>query len=156
MRKNIFDAAAQNEIFRMIDSLKKDAQAQWGKMNAHEMLVHCADALRVSQGKREAKRRDNILLRTIVKWMILNRVAGFPKGRTQTFPEIAQDKGGTPPEVFERDKEELKNQLREMLKRGEKGKYERHPMFGRMSGTDWGKLTYIHLRYHLEQFGIQQ
>jgi len=27
-----------------------------------------------------------------------------------------------------------------------------HPMFGRMSLTEWGKLLQIHLDYHLKQF----
>ena len=27
-----------------------------------------------------------------------------------------------------------------------------HPMFGRMSPTEWGKLLQIHLDYHLKQF----
>lgn len=28
-----------------------------------------------------------------------------------------------------------------------------HPVFGRLTGTEWGRLCWMHLDYHLRQFG---
>ena len=29
-----------------------------------------------------------------------------------------------------------------------------HPIFGRVSGQEWGLLCWMHLDYHLRQFGV--
>jgi hypothetical protein len=29
-----------------------------------------------------------------------------------------------------------------------------HPMFGELNQKQWGKLIYIHLNHHLNQFGV--
>jgi hypothetical protein len=31
---------------------------------------------------------------------------------------------------------------------------ETHPFFGKLSGKEWGELTYKHIDHHLQQFGV--
>jgi Protein of unknown function (DUF1569) len=77
-----------------------------------------------------------------------------PKGKVKTFPEIAQDKGGTPPEDFQRDRERLFQLLDQMVKKGPSAQYPQHPMFGNMTGAQWAKLTVNHFEHHLQQFQV--
>ena len=33
-------------------------------------------------------------------------------------------------------------------------KWGAHPVFGRLSGREWGRICWMHLDYHLRQFGV--
>ncbi len=34
------------------------------------------------------------------------------------------------------------------------GDWPKHPLFGPLSGEEWGALSWKHLDYHLRQFGV--
>ena len=154
MKPTLLDPARLKSLRTRFGKVTPDTPALWGQMNAHQMVMHCADALRYTLGERPAKMRQTFLSRTLVKWLVVGNILKAPKGKVKTFPEIAQDKGGTPPVEFQRDREQLLQLMEEFVKRGAAAQYPQHPMFGKMTGRQWGKLTATHFDHHLQQFGV--
>lgn len=68
-----------------------------------------------------------------------------------TRPEMEQGVGGTPPEEFERDRKKLIAVMERFVR--ESSGLD-HPIFGKMSGSDWMRWGYLHCDHHLRQFGV--
>ena len=54
--RNLFEAAAVDELISRIDSLQPAAQRQWGKMDVAQMLAHCSAALDLASGRLNPQR----------------------------------------------------------------------------------------------------
>jgi hypothetical protein len=76
-----------------------------------------------------------------------------PKGKVETYKEIKQGVGGTPPTNFENDRKILLNNLEKYINKEVKGESVVHPNFGKLTYNQWGRLIYLHLNHHLKQFG---
>ena len=48
--KSLFDAATLEEATARIARLRPDSERQWGKMNAAQMLAHCAATMEMAVG----------------------------------------------------------------------------------------------------------
>lgn len=150
MSKNAFNPTEANEILERIQKLTSNSVRQFGTMSVQGMVCHLADQLRVGFGEKTAKDRSSFLMRTLAKWLILKNVLKMPKGKTKTYPELAQEKGGTPPTDFEKDKQTLIRLFQKFLQTED---FTPHPIFGKLNKAEMGELTYIHFDHHLEQFG---
>src|SRR3954471_3397313 len=53
--QTLFDAADREAILRRLSALLPASRRQWGKMNAGQMLAHCAAALEGACGNRVKK-----------------------------------------------------------------------------------------------------
>lgn len=146
--KNILKKTVELDLLKRIDSITLDSPRQWGKMTVHQMICHCTDQIRSAIGEKPAKNRGNFFHKTFLKWLVLY-VIKSPKGKVPTVSEFNQEKGGTPPTVFLKDKTELKAVIQQFLNAST---FFPHPMFGQMSKKEWGRLIFLHLDHHLEQF----
>jgi hypothetical protein len=54
--KNLYNQSDVSGILERIHKLTPDAQRQWGKMNASQMLAHCNAALETAMGRNFPKR----------------------------------------------------------------------------------------------------
>ncbi len=151
--KNIKSNSIKNEICRRIDKLQRNSPANWGKMNAGEMLCHCADQLRLANGTKQSKFIGNFMMTTFLKWLILTFVK-TPKGKVQTVRELKQGKSGTPPTDFESDKKPLIDLIKNFDESFKTNKIVIHPAFGKMTHWQYGRLAFLHLDHHLRQFGV--
>ena len=119
-------------------------------MNAHQMICHLADAFRGATGVKNLRPRALGVERP-VKWLALYVPAPWPRG----YPaprEINQLAGaGTPPAVFDQDREALLALMENFTQAAIHGR--RHPLWGRMSEWEWGRWGYLHTDHHLRQFG---
>lgn len=150
--KNLLNPDVRKKILERVTSLVTDDKAQWGKMNVHQMVVHCTDQLRMASGETGTAFVGNPLSTTLLKYLILT-VVPAPKGKIETVPELKQGACGTKPEEFNADKEKLLKMISEtetILRSDIKVK---HPFFGAMSKNEWGRLCWLHLDHHLRQFG---
>ncbi len=120
-------------------------------MNVGQMLCHVNDGFLMSFGEREVAEKNNLFLRTVVKFLILN-VVPMPKS-APAAKEIDQLKNGTPPADFERDRSAVIANLDRMAELPEDHAWARHPTFGALTRKQWGKLGYKHIDHHLKQFG---
>ena len=150
--KNILDSSTQKEIENRILSLNENSNRLWGKMKANEMICHCSDQIKMATGEIQTNFVGNFIMTTLVKKLVL---LGMPagKGKIETAPELKQGLGGTKPTVFQQDKSNLVELVKNFEMKIEKRPNQIHPAFGMMNTKQWGRLSYIHLDHHLKQFG---
>lgn len=149
---NIANAKNHEEILARIMKLSPESKAQWGIMNVHQMLTHCADPVRCARGDFETKDVSTWAGRTIVKNLVLMGMK-VPKGKIKTVKEFDPLQRGTKTTTFEADRETLIGLLTWLHSAGPGTPLKAHPYFGPMTKSGWGVLTYTHMDHHLRQFG---
>jgi len=150
--KNLSEAAVKNEVLQRIAKLQPGARACWGRMSAGQMICHLSDAFRLSLGEKSASPATSIFHRTVMKWGALYAPLQWPRG-FRTRPEMEQGAGGTPPSEFERDKLALSALIERFSNPRSDIQWAVHPIFGRMSSSEWMRWGYLHSDHHLRQFG---
>ena len=104
--RNYWNSRDRADLVERVKRVAPDSPRRWGKMNAHQMICHLADAFRGATGVMNLRPRAFGLERP-VKWLALYIPAPWPRG----YPaprEIDQLAGaGTPPAVFDKDRETL-------------------------------------------------
>jgi hypothetical protein len=140
------------EILQRIRAIRPDSARRWGRMTPHQMVCHLADSCRVALGEKVASAATSLFQRTVVKCVALYLPVPWPTG-LMTRPEIDQECGGTCPGDFTMDLAELERlTLRLATEKGVDGRS--HPIFGRMSRSNWLRWGYLHTDHHLRQFGL--
>ena len=86
------------------------------------------------------------------KWIALYTPLPWPQG-ILTRPEIDQEAGGSCPVDFGTDLAEVELLLKRIAAAHARHNWPVHPIFGRMSGSDWLRWAYLHTDHHLRQFG---
>jgi hypothetical protein len=64
-----------------------------------------------------------------------------------------QEIGGTRPSMFAADVERLQRVVERITASPRAFEWGHHPLFGRMSESDWLRWGYLHMDHHLRQFG---
>jgi hypothetical protein len=139
------------EILRRLRTLRPDTSARWGRMSAHQMICHLADALCVATGQKTVSPATGPVQRTFIKWIALYVPLPWPAG-VATRPEIDPEIGGTKPQEFADDVARVET-LFKGLARTPGTNCPEHPIFGPMSATAWLRWGYLHADHHLRQFG---
>lgn len=121
-------------------------------MSARQMVCHLADGFRLYMSLKTARPVAVPYPRIFLKWAALWAPIPWPKGY-KTAPELDQQSGGTPPAVFDADLRELQNLVDRFTRQPRDFQWQPHPHFGRMSDAEWMRLAYLHMDYHLGQFG---
>ena len=151
MAENFLDPATNKALVSRFFQLMPDAAPRWGRMTAGQMLVHCADQLRISRGEKPVTSvRLPDFLKPLVKWFIIKRMKRF-KPNMKTLPEMDPQRGMTPPVSFATDHATLLALLTPAAY-GPHG--VTHPVFGPLSRQEFGEITWQHLDHHLRQFGV--
>ncbi len=151
MAANFLEPSANAALVSRLFQLMPDAQRRWGTLTAGQMLVHCADQLRVSRGdKPVTSLRVPGLLKPLLKWYFVTRFKQF-KPNMKTLYELDANGGMTPPVSFATDHAALLDLL-------QPSRYSPagldHPLFGHLSAQEFGEITWKHLDHHLRQFGV--
>ncbi len=139
-------------IARRILKLEPALAAQWGRMNAHQMICHLNDSFLLGLGERSTGSVCTLFKRTVMKWGALYAPIRWPKG-TPTMPEMEQGVGGTPPQDFERDRAELLQTIERFCDPKRSFASVEHPFFGPMRAEQWMRWGFLHADHHLRQFG---
>ncbi|MCX6149131.1 MAG: hypothetical protein NTX22_01255 [Ignavibacteriales bacterium] len=151
--KNILNEKDRNEVVNRISNVLAVNQRLWGKMNANQMICHSTDQIRLALGEIPLTFIGNALQTSLLKSLVLLGMPA-PKGKVETYKEIKQGAGGTPPTTIENDKQILINSIEKFINKKDISEIITHPNFGKLSFKQWGRLIYIHLDYHLKQFGV--
>jgi hypothetical protein len=150
--KTLARARDREEVLARLNALRPDARPRWGRMSAHQMVCHLADACRMATGERPARRVPGLAERTIVKWFALYVPIPWPHGMPTTS-ELDQQRAGTAPIDFASDVANLERLVDAIGVRAGGADWPRHPVFGRMSEAGWLRWAYLHMDHHLRQFG---
>jgi hypothetical protein len=104
----------------------------------------------MATGEKTVSDGSSFFGRTMVKWIALYLPLRWPPG-ILTRPELDQELGGTKPVDFDADVATLKSMLQ--ITAATRFTCPVHPIFGRMSETEWLRWAYLHMDHHLRQFG---
>ena len=147
--KNLFEAAAVEEVKERMALLRPDSERQWGIMNPAQTLAHCSAAMEMALGDRTPPRIliGRLLGRFAKKSMILNEKPMPRNVGTDKSLEVSDKRDF----VMERQR------LREFIDRFAAGGPKActsHPhfFFGPLTPEEWAALMYQHLDHHLRQF----
>lgn len=150
--KTLANTRDRETLVQRLRCVRPDSAAKWGRMSAHQMVCHLADALRMATGDRAASEASGLLHRTLLKWLVLYLPLAWPAG-ISTRPEIDQAIGGTKPLDFARDVAQVESLLVRTAAHHATA-WPPHPIFGRMSQSAWLRWAYLHTDHHLRQFGV--
>ncbi len=148
---SLSEPGAVEALTARLNAITEQSPRKWGRMTANQMFCHLSDAFLAVRGDRPvAKNVDNVLTRTIVKYVALKTRMPWPKG-APTMPECDAEKKGTPPAVFAHDRARAVEVLRQFA--APASTTMRHPLFGPMTHDEWMIWAYRHTDHHLRQFG---
>lgn len=147
---NIIDSSDRDRILKRLNAVTSDSPAQWGKMNAEQMICHLGDQILLALG--EIVLPDKSSLRTrLMGWALLTFNLRIPEARAATAPAIDQVMGnGTQPTNLEDDRQAVIGLIDRFLACADP---KPHALFGPMNQKQWGQLVYMHMDHHLRQFG---
>lgn len=135
-------------FFERIDKLNPDEKPSFGKMNAHQMLCHCADQIRLSLGTFKAEEYGALKPKEVFALANAGKTVPAAKGLDQAKGE------GTKPTTFKNDIKILKQHITEFSNLEDNFKFGKHPYFGDLTKEKWASLTVYHLDHHLKQFNV--
>jgi len=138
------------ELERRIARIQPASVRQWGTMTPHEMICHLGDSFEAVLGDRTASSKENVVSRTLVKWIALHTSLTWPQG-VPTRPEVNPREKGTKPVEFERDRTRVLELMQRFVRPDTR--CVRHPIFGSLTRDEWMRWGYAHVDHHLRQFG---
>lgn len=150
MSKSLSDLNARAALFARLNELSPDSPRQWGRMTPHQAMCHLADSFRAMMSPSPITSISNLFTRTVLRWVAIHSGLKWPHG-VKTMPEVDQDIGGTKPIEFMRDKRELEKLMDQFTQRTA-DTLQPHPIFGKLSTTEWQRWGWLHVDHHLRQF----
>ena len=146
--QNLFNSTDRDELVRRLSNLQPSSPRQWGKMDAAQMLAHCAAALEVACG--DPIRKQALVGRVLAPFVRKSFLGEKPFQRnapTDPAFKIAGDRD------FAAERIRLAALIERFASRGPAAAEGLvHSFFGRLTADEWGRLMYKHLDHHLRQF----
>ena len=145
--KTVFGETTVKELIERIHLLQAGDPAQWGKMNAGQMLRHCTLSEEMFLGKKQYKR---LFIGKLFGRMALNGILKNedPLKKSQpTHPDLKITATGD----FEAERVKWIGLLKAYSTFSNPDFV--HPFFGKMTKDEIGKYVYKHTDHHLRQFG---
>jgi hypothetical protein len=148
--KGIFNPVDNAMLIECINRLSDNTPAQWGKMNAAQMMSHMQVGINIAFGNSKKTRH----------W--LGRLFGsyakhkqLKTGNLDKFMPTFKKAEITDNRNFEEEKAKLTALIKGALIKGSGClvKYP-HPYFGTFKDDEWATLNWKHFDHHLRQFGV--
>ena len=144
-----FTEEKRQEYLRRVENVTPQSPRQWGTMEVDQMLHHLNLACGASLGFYDLPDESYITSRTLFKWILIDWYPEQPVGlRFPTGFKIPHSQRFE----FAYEKSQLLKILEADWNARTADAWKPHPMFGKMTLTEWGKLLQIHVDYHLRQF----
>ena len=149
--KDFFTEKMLLALTNRVNSITPQSVRQWGTMSPDQMLHHLNLATGSALGYFDLPDESYLMSRTISKWLLIDFLSEQPKGLLLplTFK--------IPPTQhfdFEQEKKWLIEIINKSCNSKTTSAWGPHPLFGRMSDNEWGRLLTTHIDYHLKQFGV--
>jgi hypothetical protein len=143
---------AEEKLHEFRDRILRTTPAnprQWGTMTVAQMLHHLNLACGGSLGFYDLPDESYFVSRTVFRWILVDWFPEQPVG-------LRLPKGFKIPHGAEFDFDFEKQQLLKIVDAAWQARspddWGPHPMFGKMTLAEWGKLLQIHIDYHRKQF----
>lgn len=148
MRKTMWEETTRRELIERLGRLTPETAPRWGKMNGPRMLAHIGSSMRMGKGEIVVTFKNHPAQYSPLKQIIIYLLP-FPKGAP------------TAPELLSRDISDwneniadVQSQIESFATWESRGSLPVHPLFGKLSGREWGVLGYRHTDHHFRQFGV--
>jgi Protein of unknown function (DUF1569) len=146
---HFFTEEKRQEYRSRVENVTPNSQRQWGTMEVDQMLHHLNLACGGSQGFYDLPDESYLISRTLFKWILVDWYPEQPVGlRLPTGFKIPHSQSFK----FAYEKSQLMKILEVDWNARTEDAWQPHPMFGKMTPKEWGKLLQIHVDYHLRQF----
>lgn len=145
---NLSSPDHREKILQRLRLLTPQASRRWGTMNVEQMLCHISDQLRMGLGDIPPEKPAGLLRFWPLNTLAIH-FAPWPKGApspSEAFTAQSQH--------WDQDLGNLESLIDRFGKKDPDAIWPTHSIFGKMSGKDWGVLSYRHLDHHFRQFGI--
>jgi hypothetical protein len=152
-RSTLARAECTPELIARLRAVRPDSRARWGRMTAHQMICHLADALRMALGGKSVSAVSGWMPARVIRFLALDVPVRWRPG-IPTRPEIDQQHAGTSPGDFAADVAAVEALLDAVASVPRDFQWPRHPIFGPMSYAHWMRWAYLHTDHHLRQFGV--
>ncbi|EDP97998.1 DUF1569 domain-containing protein [Kordia algicida OT-1] len=150
--KSLFDPNVHSEIQSRIESLTPDTTASWGKMSVGQMCTHCQKPLELSMGKIGLSgKKPGFMKRMVFK--LYKPLMYNDKPWSKNLPTVRDFVVADEKDVAA-EKAKLSALVTEFHQQKDTTQWPAHPMFGKFTHEQWGKMQYKHLDHHLTQFGV--
>ncbi|MBK7374647.1 MAG: DinB family protein [Chitinophagaceae bacterium] len=146
--KSVFDAPVREELISRVHAVSQQNKAQWGKMNAYQMLLHCTLCEDMFLGKLNMKR---VFIGRLIGPMVLKKVLKDDKPFGKNSPTSDVLKTTAASGDIEQQKKEWISRVEQYAHHTSPGFV--HPFFGPMTTEQIGRFVYKHADHHLRQFG---
>ena len=145
--KTIFDKITRDELINRINMLNEDNSPEWGKMNAYQMVKHCAVYENMMLGKMPFKR---VFLGYIFGKMALRSLIKDESPLKKNMPTV-------PGFIIKETTGDIATAKKDWIdlieQYGHSSNQEiTHPFFGKINKEQIGYLVYKHTDHHLKQF----
>ncbi|HWF44911.1 MAG TPA: hypothetical protein VG537_09740 [Candidatus Kapabacteria bacterium] len=147
--KTIFDSAVQNELIERVNKLTPNAPTLFGHMKAPQGLHHINGAFQMYLGELSAPYHGNNFIAAALRLFTFSPMP-IPKGKAKTTPPLVSE--GT--YDLEAEKMRFGKLLERVVTLPKMYEWPIHPIFGKLSSDQYGKLGYKHTDHHLQQFGV--
>ena len=146
--KSFWNESDRREILERLRRIDPETPPMWGKMTADKIVCHLGDQLRLAYAEIPAEKPRGALRFWPINALII-RVLPWPKGAP-----TPQESWTTAPKAWQEDLRTLEALVEEFGRKPREGPWPDHGLFGKMSGSLWGILSYRHFDHHLRQFGV--
>lgn len=145
---SILNESDRTALISRMQTLTASSTPRWGKMNVLGMLQHLRLSAQMTLGELSVAPKSKRAFQMFPLKHLILYVLPFPKG-APTASELYPV--GTA--AFEDERALLVNLLEQIAAGPPERTWPAHPLFGPLSGREWGVATYKHCDHHLKQFG---
>ncbi|GGX16898.1 DUF1569 domain-containing protein [Aquimarina muelleri] len=146
--KSLFDKITLNEIENRIHKLSDTSIPIWGKMDVSQMFYHCQFPLKIALQKEQIKLKPNFFAKLFFKKTMYSDKPWRKNLPTHSKLKVVDSKN------FNTEKESLLELVNDFSNQRDRKEWAPHPMFGKFTYEQWGKMQYKHLDHHLQQFNV--
>lgn len=147
--RTVHDAAVRAEISECLERLAEDVRPMWGNFSCAGMLYHLNAQMQMALGELPADPVGNPVF-----WHSRGKAIALSE---EPWPEGAPtSKEALPPESidFENERTRFRVLLARLAATDLVRAWPDSARFGPMSGEEWSRLTFTHVRHHFRQFGV--
>ncbi len=149
--KNLFEPSVANELKERALRLTSDSERLWGKMNAAQVMAHCAGGLELAAGQmRPPRKLIGRIVGPIVKPLVLRDDEPMRRN-TPTIDALRVNDDRN----LNAERARFLDMIDRFVAAGPAGcTTHPHSFFGPLTPQEWAILMYKHLDHHLRQFGV--
>jgi hypothetical protein len=147
--KTIFDPAVRSELIGRVSKLSAKSEKKFGSMRPDQGIHHINIVLQAYLGEVKTVPPSNKFIATLMKLFTFSPLP-IPPEKGRTAPPFVAGSSYS----IETEKARFPGLIERVAGQRDLKEWPISPVFGKLSGDQYGKLAYKHTDHHLKQFGV--